>query len=427
MDRPRIAVVGGGIAGLVAAATLARGGLQPTLFEAAHALGGRGQTRVAGGFHFNQGPHALYAKGAFAAALADLGVPVRGGAPVLTAGWALWGTQAHPMPILLARGEAAPPLDAAESACLAQALGRIAQGDYGAAGTGLAAFTSALPPAVRMVIEALVRLTSYAHAPEEIDGKAALDQLQLSFAGVVYVDGGWGSVISGLAGAIVAAGGTLRLEHPAAAVRREGRAWQVEIAGQAAQPFDAVILATPPATACELARESAHIAAAALAARPLRAMCLDLGLSRINGSGTDFALGIDSTVYASLHSAAAELAPPGGGLLHLARYLGPDEAPRAEHIAELEELADRVQPGWRDNLVQQQRLVGLPIAHDYPRWHSGGRRAPVVVPDAPGLFLAGDWVGDEGMLSDAAAASALVAAHEAAGLLAGRGRSRYHS
>jgi hypothetical protein len=42
-----------------------------------------------------------------------------------------------------------------------------------------------------------------------------------------------------------------------------------------------------------------------------------------------------------------------------------------------------------------------------------------VVADAPGAFLAGDWVGDEGMLSDAAAASAVLAAREAAAFIAG--------
>jgi thioredoxin reductase len=37
-------------------------------------------------------------------------------------------------------------------------------------------------------------------------------------------------------------------------------------------------------------------------------------------------------------------------------------------------------------------------------------RTPVVVADAPGLFLAGDWVGGEGLLADASCASGACAA-----------------
>jgi hypothetical protein len=37
-------------------------------------------------------------------------------------------------------------------------------------------------------------------------------------------------------------------------------------------------------------------------------------------------------------------------------------------------------------------------------------RPDVALPDAPGLFIAGDWVGDEGMIADAAAASSVAAA-----------------
>ncbi len=47
---------------------------------------------------------------------------------------------------------------------------------------------------------------------------------------------------------------------------------------------------------------------------------------------------------------------------------------------------------------------------------SGTRGRPAArVPDAPALWVVGDWVGQEGMLLDASLASAETAADEAAG------------
>lgn len=418
MQHGQIAVVGGGIAGLIAAASLAKRGLTPVLFEAAPDLGGRAQTRRVDGFCFNQGPHALYAGGAFNAALAGLGIAAQGRSPRLGAGLALWNDEAHSLPVRATAAQPSPPLSASETRCLAETFARIAAGDSGARGESLRAFTAQLPRAVGKVIEAFVRLTNYAHAPEDADAKAALDQLALSYRGAIYVDGGWGALVAQLAESATARGATLQREHRVTAVRRDGPAWRVELAGQAAARFDAVILAVPPSAARDLAPDSADVAAAAHATQPVRAMCLDVGLSPA-GHGTEFALGIDAPTYLSLHSTAADLAPPGAGLLHLSRYLAPGEAPSASQLEELERLADRLRPGWRDRVAHRQRLVGITIAHDYPRWRAEGRRAPVVVSDAPGLFLAGDWVGDEGMLSDAAAASGAVAAREAAARLAG--------
>lgn len=54
----RTVVIGGGIAGLAAAALLARGGRCVTLFEQA-ALGGRARSSAHADAMLNQGPHAL--------------------------------------------------------------------------------------------------------------------------------------------------------------------------------------------------------------------------------------------------------------------------------------------------------------------------------------------------------------------------------
>ena len=50
----------------------------------------------------------------------------------------------------------------------------------------------------------------------------------------------------------------------------------------------------------------------------------------------------------------------------------------------------------------------MTVVNAVVRWDK--TRPDVALPDAPGLFIAGDWVGIEGMLSDAAAASAVEAA-----------------
>jgi phytoene dehydrogenase-like protein len=411
-----VAIVGGGIAGLIAAAALARRGLRPVVFEAAPELGGRAQTRIADGFCFNQGPHALYLGGALKAALDGLGLPTPGGSPRLRDGLALWGDETHPLPVGPGEADTAPPLGAADTRCLAETFARIGAGEYGGPGRPLRAFTAELPRAVGAVIEALIRNSTYSHAPEEIDAKAALDQLRLAYRGVSYVDGGWRTLITGLAGAAATAGADLRCEQPIVALRRERERWLVEGAGQVAEQFEAVIMAASPEAARQL--DSAELTASTLAAQPVRAMTLDLGLKTV-GPGATYALGIDAPMYLSLHSVAAQLAPPGAGLLHLSRFLGPDEAPDTAHFGELERLADRVKPGWRECVARRQRLVGITVAHDFPRWRRGGRRARVALADAPGLFLAGDWVGDEGLLSDASAASATLAAHEASAFLAG--------
>jgi phytoene dehydrogenase-like protein len=130
-----------------------------------------------------------------------------------------------------------------------------------------------------------------------------------------------------------------------------------------------------------------------------------------------FALGIDDPIYFSVHSQWAQLAPKGGALIHTIKYRKEESATNLEIESErtrrdasaaadeqaLEALLDRMQPGWRDVLVHRRFLPSMTVANALP------------IPDAPrpsavtnvrGLYIAGDWVGSEGMLSDAALSSA---------------------
>ena len=92
----------------------------------------------------------------------------------------------------------------------------------------------------------------------------------------------------------------------------------------------------------------------------------------------------------SVHLTVARLAPEGGTLVHLARYLAGGGADVLAAIDELERVTDDLLPGWRSQETRRQRLLGLTVSHDIPRWQASGRRADGRVADAPGLYLAGD-------------------------------------
>lgn len=77
-DRDSIRVIGAGLAGLTAAAFVARAGLPVVVHESRDRLGGRATTDERDGFRFDQGPHALYRGGAAERVLAELGIQPRG-------------------------------------------------------------------------------------------------------------------------------------------------------------------------------------------------------------------------------------------------------------------------------------------------------------------------------------------------------------
>jgi len=410
MKSVEVAVVGGGLAGLIAAHDTARMGLATLLCEAAPALGGRAKTRVVEGFHFNQGPHALYADGQLNKTLKSLAVKVSGHRLQLSNAIALWEGKRHPLPLGLKTVERATPLDDLDRSQLVKTYEEVMQGAYDYAGQPLTACTGYLRPRVAKIVESLVRLVTYVHAPELIDGKAALDQLRLSFGGVRYVDGGWGELVAGLAASATAAGAKLRTRSSVASVVRQETGWMLSGPSLEHHLASSVVLTVAPQVAATIVGQSRDLAAAVQKTKPVRLMCLDLGLSKLPSSAATFALGVDEPTYFSVHSTTARLTPSAGAMVHVARYLAPDESPGVAHFEGLERLTDLLQPGWRDAEIRRQRLAGMVVAHDFPNFEARGQRGPVTVPDAPGLFLAGDWIGAEGMLSDAAAASARAAA-----------------
>src|SRR5215467_4210580 len=91
-------VIGGGVAGLIAATSIAKAGTKVVLLEKASTLGGRAATRDRHGFHFNLGPHALYREGELRRTLRSFGIDPKGAIPGGSGGFAIHGGRLHTLP-----------------------------------------------------------------------------------------------------------------------------------------------------------------------------------------------------------------------------------------------------------------------------------------------------------------------------------------
>jgi phytoene dehydrogenase-like protein len=271
---------------------------------------------------------------------------------------------------------------------------------------------------VQDFVLAAFRVSTYADAPELMSAGAAIEQLKKAQdKSVLYLDGGWQTLVDGLRDAALRSGVIIETAAKVEAVTREaaGAVEGVRLAGGRALRASIVVIASSPSAAVAMVEggELTSLARWADEAIPVRAACFDLALNRLPRPNNTFALGIDCPLYFSVHSATARLAPEGCALIQAAKYLSPDHSDSVESIErELEALVDLVQPGWREAVAYRRFLPDMTVANAIPlatREGTRGRPNPRVN-DVPGLFVVGDWVGDEGMLVDAALSSARQAA-----------------
>jgi phytoene dehydrogenase-like protein len=417
-----VIIVGGGLAGLSAAVLLARGGRTVTIFERRRYLGGRAVTHLRHGYRFNLGPHAFYRNGYGWNVLRELGIPVRGGVPK-PRGMAMLGNERYKLPgnpwsllttsLLGAKAKL-------QVMMLLLRIRRIDPKPFASMTVREWIDANASDPRVRQLLEALFRLATYSNQPELQSASAALAHLRLAIRGVVYIDEGWQKIVDSLHSAAVAAGVNFVTSSRVVHVELEGGAVRgVELGGLEVDvrndtvslampdmsepdkgtriPAGTVLLAVDPGTARELVPAVDWPATTAVTAS-----CLDVALSKLPQPRNLFALGIDKPLYYSVHSAWAQLTPKGGALLHVARYgEGTEE--------ELEAIIDEMQPGWRDLVVHRRFLPAMTVSNALaqPEGRSPRVRATTSV---RGLYVAGDWVDEGGILSDAAFASARAAA-----------------
>ena len=393
-DSSLVAVIGAGLAGLVAGATAARAGARVVIFDS-RSPGGRARTDLRDGFRLNQGPHALFNGGPGRAVLSRLSIRPKGHAPPLKGSRALIEGQPHGVfsrRILRPRSKAQ----------VGRAMTRLMFTDPSkwidkSAREWIDALE--LRSDAAMFMGAALRVNTYVADLDRLSADLAIIQLRDSFKGmgVKYLDGGWEQLTSALVSRASAAGAEIRPQTRITEVGGEPGAWQVHTSsGEVVSAAAVVVAAGGPEAGRRL-----------LPVDPLwgelgpevTAACLDLG---VQGRRVHFHLGIDEPLYLSRHSPPGDLAPPGSALVHVMRYGARGSEEDREQLWGVAAAAGI----HKADVVTERFLHRMIVASCLPP-PGGGLvgRTPVEIPELPGIFLAGDWVGPVGWLAGGSLAS----------------------
>jgi protoporphyrinogen oxidase len=416
--KTRVVVIGGGLAGLGAAARLAKYGCDVTLLEKAPKLGGRAITIPLKGFEFNFGAHAIYSRdSSYIRKLEkELGLQI---------GWVDFdpakarydlGNELTEMPatleglfktkILSGSGKALFAIEVIKTIC------RFERGEEGV-NIGDWLSRSGKPEEVKDLMLTLASSNFFTKEPERIPSTVFFAYYQRMFQthkAVSYIAGGWQSLVSELERVILESGSKILTKAKIERVLFDGnRIRGVETADGMIEG-DEFIFAIPPKELGKIFAETPleHSVAPYLLERPNTVLVYDIGLKKRIETPYTYIYDKKSRVFLTDISAYTECTPPGGQLIQAIAYLRSEEAGNREYALQLKEaietLFDKHLPGWREELVAQ-RYTERASAQEI-KVEDDQRLMPVKFHVSPNAYFAGDWVQGVGMLSELSFSSA---------------------
>lgn len=363
----RVTVVGGGLAGLTAAITVAEGGAPVRLLEAHAELGGRARS-MGGPYKANFGPHVIYKDGPLWDWLAERELlPSYSGAPLsgLRFRW---------------QGEIrrTPPLGTIPA--VLRLRGREAPVDQDFRGW----VASHSDERTAAMLSAAAGVYTFHHDPGELSAafvwQHSVRVLLSPPPTARYLRGGWGSLIGNL----------------------EARARRLGVEVETGHAVESLPEA-PTIVATELARAGELLGEGSLSWPAGHTVCIDLGFEHRRGDPF-IVSDLDESGWIERFSAAdSSLAPDGEELVQAQMPVRPGESADQAGLR-LERLLEAAYPGLRERERWRRRQVMEGRSGPLDRPGLTWRDRPAI-DRGDGVFLAGDMVAAPGLLSEVSWAS----------------------
>ncbi|MFB5088406.1 FAD-dependent oxidoreductase [Psychrobacillus sp. PGGUH221] len=418
-----VVIVGGGLAGYVAANYLAKKDLSILIVEKGKKVGGRARTDKINQHYFNLGPHALYKKGKAAPILEELDIKLNGKSPIL--GGTLienkmeYTAPFNPLGLLTTR-----LLNWREKVEWVAILMNINSLDT----EKLAEQTFqqwvmqvTISKKVQTLLYTLGRLTTYCHAPEMVSAKIIVSHMKIGMGGVLYLDYGWQMVIDQLHNKAVISGIQVQSNTVVKQIiKLQQEHFKLVLSNDEEISSKYVLNTTSPQELNKMLGEQSSISQRDFFAKitPVKGATLDVALTKLPNPKKLFAMGITDPLYYSVHSNYARLSEDRENtVLHVYKYHHPnDQIDGKEVKKELEQFLEKMQPEWKKYEITSRFMPNITVNQRLPQLGDEQKLACANI-EIPGLFLAGDWVSPYSVLSEGAVSSGKQAAKEIIQLL----------
>jgi 15-cis-phytoene desaturase len=411
-----VVVIGGGLAGLSAAARLAYHGYRVTLLEKAPKLGGRAITIPMKGFNFNFGAHAIYARDKSILRKFEKEIKLEVDWRDFSPAKAFYdlGTFTTPMPATLEGLYKTKILDAENKVRFtAEILKTLTAIERGEDGVLIGDYLQKQPEQVREVLLTLASSNFFTNEPEKIPSPLFFAYYKRLFStqrAVSYIGGGWQAIVESLSNIIEKNGGTIITKAKIDHIEVDDDKI-VSVSGkEETYQADAFIFCIPPKELSKLFAETPHASLFNTYTnyQPTQVVVYDIGLSKRMESPYTYIYHKGERVFITdISYYDRTCIPEGGQLLQAIAYLNEEEiaANKAdEKVATIESVYDKHFAGWRDVLVAK-RLSKKATVQEIKCIHDQ-QLMPIQFYSLKDTYFAGDWCQGVGQLSELSFSSA---------------------
>lgn len=413
-----VVIVGGGLAGLSAAAYLSSRGKKIALLERG-ALGGRAVTLKIKGFNFNFGAHAIYSRDTsvlrtFEKEL-DLHIDWQDFNPnkaKYDLGDALTDVPANVQGLF--RTKVLKGLD--KVMFTFEVLKTMLKMETGHPHLSIQKWMEKkhVSEDVQEMMLTLASSNFFTREPEKIPSDVFFQYYRRLFTTnkpVAYIGGGWQALIDEFVRVIEQNNGTILTKTKVESLRVEDDRVVAAVTAEGEITGDEFISCIPPKEMVKVFKDTKleHAISQYASYDPTYVVVYDVGLkNRIDVPYTYIYDKQNNIFITDISYYDTTCVPEGGQLLQATAYINQSDLGNKENIeqrkAEIEQLYDKHFPGWREELVVP-RVSTRAVVQEI-KWTMTQKPMPTFLPDYRNLFFAGDWCEGQGQLSELSFSSA---------------------